>query len=205
MRRSQLESRGFGIHPKEKCLCRLFAPGQARVRDCVLRLAPRANREYHSIRLLDGKTGLPVKASNFLVQVDRHDTAHNEWVHMNDDGTVIVTVPADAKELSVKATYNLSMDTYINCDAAKETDKERDIWYPISDILKSGVVAPNECSKTITPPSPASLCSLCGSGTGGIRPEISLNGDRRPDRTTENIDPWRSNLHPRPFSILLNS
>jgi hypothetical protein len=102
-----------------------------------------------SIRLLDGKTGLPVKASNFLVKVDRHDTEHNDWVRMNDDGTVMVTVPADAKDLSVKATYNESIDTYVNCDAAKENDRERDIWYPISDILKSGVVAPNECGKTI--------------------------------------------------------
>ena len=101
-----------------------------------------------SIRLLDGKTGLHVSPSNFLVKVDHHDTVHNDWVHMNDDGTVTVTVPADAKELSVKATYNMSMDTYINCDAAKESDRERDIWYPISDILKAGVVAPNECSKT---------------------------------------------------------
>ena len=101
-----------------------------------------------SIRLLDGKTGLPVKASNFLPKVDHHDTEHSEWVHMNDDGTVIVTLPADAKELSLKATYNGSMDTFINCDAAKESDRERDIWYPISDIVKSGMVAPNECSKT---------------------------------------------------------
>lgn len=100
------------------------------------------------IRLLDGKTGLPVAPSNFLVKVDHHDTVHNEWVHMYDDGTVIVTVPAGAKEFSVKATYDASMETYINCDAAKESDRERDIWYPISEILKAGVVAPNECSKT---------------------------------------------------------
>jgi hypothetical protein len=100
------------------------------------------------IRLLDGKTGLPVKASNYLVRIDHHDTAHNEWVHMNDDGTVIATLPPDAREIAVKATYNMSMDTYINCDIAKESDKERDIWYPIAQILKSGVVAPNECSQT---------------------------------------------------------
>ena len=125
-----------------------------------------------TIRLLDGKTGLHVAASNFLVKVDHHDTVHNDWVRMNDDGTVVVTVPADAKELSVKATYNLSMDTYINCDAAKENDRERDIWYPISDILKSGVVAPNECSEEhITLPSPANLCSLCGSGDWRDRPD----------------------------------
>jgi hypothetical protein len=101
-----------------------------------------------SIRLLDGKTGLPVKASNFLVRIDHHDTIHSEWVKINDDGSVIVTLPADAKEISVKATYDMSMATYINCDAAKQTDKERNLWYPVSIILKAGVVAPNECGKT---------------------------------------------------------
>jgi hypothetical protein len=101
-----------------------------------------------SLRLLDGKTGLPVKASNFLVRIDHHDTIHPEWVQMNDDGTVTVTLPAGAKEFSVKATYNMSMETFFNCDAAKETDKERNIWYPVSIVLKAGVVAPNECGKT---------------------------------------------------------
>jgi hypothetical protein len=101
-----------------------------------------------SILLLDGKTGLPVKASNFLVRIDHHETIHPEWVRINDDGTVIVTLPADAKEFSVKATYNLAMDTFINCDAAKENDRERNIWYPVSIILKAGVVAPDECGKT---------------------------------------------------------
>ncbi len=100
------------------------------------------------IRLLDGKTGLPVEASNYLVRIDHHDTVHNEWVHMNDDGTVVVALPSDAREIAVKATYDLSMETYINCDTARETDKERDIWYPISRILQSGLVAPNECSQT---------------------------------------------------------
>jgi hypothetical protein len=100
------------------------------------------------IRLLDGKTGQPVKASNYLVRVDHHDTAHNEWVHMNDDGTVLVTLPSDASEIAVKATYDMSTETYINCEIAKESDKDRDIWYPIGKILKSGVVAPNECSQT---------------------------------------------------------
>ena len=100
------------------------------------------------IRLLDGKTGLPEKASNYLVRIDHHDTAHNEWVKINDDGTVDVTLPSDARELSVKATYDMSTETYINCEIAKESDKQRDTWYPIAQILKTGVVAPNECSQT---------------------------------------------------------
>ena len=107
-----------------------------------------------SIRLLDGKTGLPVKASNFLVRVDHNDTVHPDWVTINDDGTVIVTLPADAKEISVKATYDMGMDTYINCDAAKESDKERNIWYSIATILSTGIVAPDECAKTDFKPKP---------------------------------------------------
>lgn len=101
-----------------------------------------------SVKLLDGKTGDPVKASNFLVLVDHHDTIHPEWVKINDDGTVIVTLPPDAKEFSIKATYDMGMDIFINCDAAKEAHKERDIWYPISMIVKSGIVAPDECGTT---------------------------------------------------------
>ena len=100
------------------------------------------------IRLLDGKTGLPVKASNYMVRIDHHDTAHNEWVQIKDDGIVLATLPPDAHEVAIKATYDMSMQTYVNCDVAKESDKERDIWYPIAQILKSGVVAPNECSQT---------------------------------------------------------
>jgi hypothetical protein len=100
-----------------------------------------------SIRLLDGKTGLPVKASNFLVRVDHNDTVHPDWVKINDNGAVVVTLPADAKEFSVKATYGMGMDTYVNCDAAKESDKERNIWYSIATILNTGIVAPDECAR----------------------------------------------------------
>ena len=101
-----------------------------------------------SVKLRDGKTGLPVKADNFLVRIDHHDAVLNEAVQIKDDGTVSVTVPADATEISIKATYNASMEVYINCDAAKQSDKERDIWYSIANILQSGIVAPNECGKT---------------------------------------------------------
>jgi len=107
-----------------------------------------------SVRLLDGKTGLPVKASNFVVRVDHHETDHPDWVTVNDDGTVMITVPADAKEISLKATYGMGMDTFINCDAAKESDKERNIWYSIATILSTGIVAPDECALTKYKPKP---------------------------------------------------
>jgi len=107
-----------------------------------------------SVRLLDGKTGLPVKASNFLVRVDHNETDHPDWVNISDDGTVLITLPADAKDISLKATYGLGMDTYVNCDAAKESDKERNIWYSIATILSTGLVAPDECALTKYKPKP---------------------------------------------------
>jgi hypothetical protein len=107
-----------------------------------------------SVHLRDGRTGLPVTAANFLLRVDHHETIHNDWVQISDDGAVTITVPDDAKEISLQATYGDGMETYINCDAAKQSDKEREIWYPIDLILKNGVVAPNECSKTEYPAKP---------------------------------------------------
>jgi hypothetical protein len=107
-----------------------------------------------SVRLRDGRTGLPITPSNFLLRADHHDTIQNEWVKINDDGTTVLTVPGDVKEISLQATYESGMDTYINCDAAKQNDKERHIWYPIAVIMKAGVVAPNECGKTDYPAHP---------------------------------------------------
>jgi hypothetical protein len=101
-----------------------------------------------SVQLRDGRTGLPVKADNFLVRIDHHDTVLEGAVEIKDDGAVMVTVPAGATDISFKATYNASMDVYVNCDAAKQSDKQRNIWYPIATILQAGIVAPNECSKT---------------------------------------------------------
>ncbi len=47
------------------------------------------------------KPALPVTPSNFLLRVDHHDTFHNDWVKINDDGTVTVTVPDDAKRFGL--------------------------------------------------------------------------------------------------------
>ena len=90
---------------------------------CVSLYAQTVNTIH--IRLLDGKTGQPVSPSNILPKVDHHNTVHNDWVAHGDDGSVTVTVPADAKEFSVKATYKMGIDTYINCDVAKQSDRER--------------------------------------------------------------------------------
>jgi hypothetical protein len=100
-----------------------------------------------TIRVLDGKTGRPLRASGYLVRVDRAETVHANWAVENEDGTGKLTVPGGASLLSIRATFDASTQTYINCDATAETALPVDRWYPISEILATGIVAPNGCGK----------------------------------------------------------
>jgi hypothetical protein len=100
-----------------------------------------------TVRILDGKTGTNADASNVLVLFDHHKEASSDWQHQNDDGSIEVRVPADAKVIAVHATYDNAMEYYINCDVAKQKNSSAESWYPIADILKSGIIIPNDCVK----------------------------------------------------------
>jgi hypothetical protein len=100
-----------------------------------------------TILMLDGKTGKPIIPSNFMVRIDHLNAIRNESVQINDDGLGTTVVPASASFFSVQATYDGSMDYYVNCDAAMQKDVRTIHWYSISDILTTGVNAPNECYK----------------------------------------------------------
>ena len=100
-----------------------------------------------TVRILDGKTGTNADASNVLVQFDHRKETSSDWQHQNDDGSIEVRVPADAKVIAVHATYDNAMEYYINCDVAKQKNSSAESWYPIADILKSGIIIPNDCVK----------------------------------------------------------
>jgi hypothetical protein len=103
-----------------------------------------------TIRMVDGKTGLLIASSNFLVRVNHQEAAHGNWVHLNEDGTGKLTLPADADVISIHATYDSATLVYANCDADKDRGSAEhaaspDHWYSIATILASGIVAPNGC------------------------------------------------------------
>jgi hypothetical protein len=56
-------------------------------------------------------------------------------------------LPKQAAVLAVGAKYDSGMTMYVNCDSAKDKGEPVARWYTISDILTTGVVAPNACSK----------------------------------------------------------
>jgi len=103
-----------------------------------------------TLRMMDGKTGRLIATSDFLVRVDHQQTVHANWVTMNEDGTGKLIVPGDASQLSIGASYDGSTSLYVNCDSNNDTKGKNpgpilDRWYSVSEILASGIVAPNDC------------------------------------------------------------
>jgi len=105
------------------------------------------NAKTVTIRMLDAKTGVLIATSEFLIRVDHKEDVHGNWVQQNDDGTGKLILPPGTSIFSIQAKYNESSDVYVDCDAARDKPEPIPHWYAISDILASGVVAPNGCSK----------------------------------------------------------
>jgi len=100
-----------------------------------------------TIRILDSRTGNLITPTGFLLRVDHQQTEHADWVQQNEDGSGKLTLQQDASLLTAHATYDKTMLIYVNCDSTKDKPAPVDHWYAISDILRSGVVAPNDCSR----------------------------------------------------------
>jgi hypothetical protein len=103
-----------------------------------------------TLRMLDGKTGLLISTSNFLVSINHQQDIHGDWVQKNEDGTGKLTLPANADEISIHATYENAMLIYANCDVDKDRASADhaaapDRWYSVATILEKGFVAPNAC------------------------------------------------------------
>ncbi len=98
-----------------------------------------------TIRILDSKTERPLATTGFLIRVNHLATIHADMSKENEDLTGTLTLPADAKEVSIHASYDSAMEIYVNCDAEIEK-APGDLWYSVSDILNKGIVTPNGCA-----------------------------------------------------------
>lgn len=98
-----------------------------------------------TIRMYDARSGHQIVPDNFLIRYDHQDDIHNEHLHVDDDGTGQIVIPAGAAFLAVAGTFDRSTEIYINCDTGKEHNDRRLHWYSIATILSTGIIAPNEC------------------------------------------------------------
>lgn len=104
-----------------------------------------------TLRMLDGKTGQPMSTSesqlDFWVGTSLQPTQRadigSRSVRPDKSGSAEITLPA-ASFISVHARYGNAGSDYVNCDRIKTRAPFR---YSVSQILTTGVAAPNYCSK----------------------------------------------------------
>ena len=109
---------------------------------------PAQNLKKITIRVLDGRTGEKISPNNIEVRINRERAPHVDFMKMNDDGTAEVTLPESATAISLRATYDNATEYYVNCDVARQKDTSVETWFPVADVLKDGLVMPNECWKS---------------------------------------------------------
>lgn len=101
-----------------------------------------------TVRVVDGKTGEKVTPDNLQVKFKSNGKVmEKSWVKQEEDGTTEVKIPDGATSISLKATYESSTSFYVNCDVAKQKDTTGETWYPVADILSSGIKIPDDCVK----------------------------------------------------------
>jgi hypothetical protein len=100
-----------------------------------------------TLRMIDVRSGKLIPTTNYLITIDHDPTVHANWVELNEDGSGKLTLPANAKLLSVQATYDRATEFFINCDSGPEHADSPEHWYEIAEILLKGIVAPNGCRK----------------------------------------------------------
>jgi hypothetical protein len=108
-----------------------------------------------TIRMLDSKTGQPITTSEFQVWTGTSLTSAQtsgvppHWIKPDKDGAGEMALPPSASVITVTvhAQYGAAGWGYVNCDRLKDRGPFREHWYSISEILASGVTAPNYCGK----------------------------------------------------------
>lgn len=101
------------------------------------------------IRMLDSKTGKTIASSEFQVWINHAVGTNRQWVQPNKEGVGEMALPPNASVIAVHAQYGQAKFFYVNCDSIRDGGLHTDHWYPVAEILSSGIVAPNGCNKRI--------------------------------------------------------
>jgi len=108
------------------------------------------NAKTITVRMLDSRTGVVIASEHYMVRMNHIKEEHGDWVKKNDSGSGDLTLPPNATEISIHATYEYATDYYMNCDTEGDKGTSEHVarlehWYPVDKILSEGIVAPNGC------------------------------------------------------------
>lgn len=106
------------------------------------------------VRMLDSKTGQPITTSEVEVRIRVFQTSGQTkgvppvYVRPDKEGVGIVNLPSVASDIRVYASYGTANWSFVNCDSVHDRGPIKEHWYSISQILATGIAAPNHCSKS---------------------------------------------------------
>lgn len=115
------------------------------------------------VRVVDGRNGRPISGEKLQLWFNSQSGSAMS-ISTDTRGVAKVDAPPGAALL-------LSANLYVDCRYSKRTGPERPS-YPVSDILRSGVLAANTCGKLKLSPKPGELIFF-------VRPEHWWEGMKR--------------------------
>lgn len=114
----------------------------------MLVLPAGASAEPITIRVVDGRNGHPITDEKLQLWFNSQSGSAMS-ISTDKQGVAKVDAPAGAALL-------VSANLYVDCRYSKQTGPERPT-YPVSDIVRSGVLAANTCGKLKLSPTPGEL------------------------------------------------
>lgn len=129
----------------------------------VLLTSPLMKAQQVLIRVVDGRNGHPISDEKLQLWFNSQSGSAMS-ISTDKQGVAKVDAPSGAALL-------VSANLYIDCRYSKQTGPERPT-YPVSDILRSGVLAANTCGKLKLSPTPGELIFF-------VRPEHWWEGMKR--------------------------
>jgi hypothetical protein len=114
----------------------------------MLVLADGVSAEPITIRIVDGRNGHSISDEKLQLWFNSQSGSAMS-ISTDKQGVAKVDAPSGAALL-------LSANLYVDCRYSKQTGPERPT-YPVSDILRSGVLSTNTCGKLKLSPTPGEL------------------------------------------------
>ncbi len=114
----------------------------------MLVLNPGISAEPITIRVVDGRNGHPITDEKLQLWFNSQ-SGNALSISTNKQGVAKVDAPAGAALL-------LFTNLYVDCRYSKQTGPERPT-YPVSDIVRSGVLGANTCGTVKLSPRPGEL------------------------------------------------
>ena len=113
---------------------------------------PLAASRVIKIRMLDSRNAKPINTSEIEVTMCPapnavgEPTIHPVYVRPSENSDGELSIPAHVTDIRVYSYYGAANWGYVNCDSIRDRTG-KDHWYAVSQILATGVAAPNYCNK----------------------------------------------------------